>query len=387
MKDYIKQAKDEGLDWQTSLIDDLQTQLKILIVTAIIGGWAWSLVNAAVGKVIQEADEIEIVDLRERAKSSLLNFATVEYRRLSKATGDINLKLVDKVSAYEDKPTHRTAESLVTAMSQSGMSVDGVMEYGEMKGQWWTIEQPLGEFSKDYMKKVRSAFGDLAKSNAKDDYASNVSLRNISEMTVRYDRKQAEKAKLEKDGVKLVWISAHANCSERCQAAQGKLYSLDGSSGEIDGHKYRPLEDVTEVYTTTKAGKSYRNGIIYGFNCRHYLIPYNHGNKPLEVPADIVAKQREINETQRAMERQVRDLRELAVTTPVKSDSTEARKAAIKAYKEYKDYCREHKVAYYPSRVQVWSEQIASQTKERLERLENKYLEGKHKEKKEDKAV
>ena len=374
MKDYIKQAKDEGLDWQTSLIDDLQTQLKILIVTAILGGWAWSLVNAAVGKIIKEADEIEIVELRERAKSSLLNFATVEYRRLASATRGVNLSLVDKVSEYVDNPSQRTAESLVTAMSQSGMSVDGVMEYGEPKGQWWTIEQPLGEFSKDYLKKVRVAFGDLAKSDAKDDYSSNVSLRTISEMSVRYERKLEEKSKLEADGVNLVWISSHANCSKRCQDAQGKLYSLDGSSGDIEGHKYRPLEDVTEVFYTTKAGKTYRNGILYGFNCRHYLIPYDKGNKPVEVPADIVEEQREINDTQRAMERRVRNLRELAVTTPIKADSTKARKAAVKAYKEYKDYCRAHNVAYYPSRVQVWSEQIENQTAERLSFLHKKYF-------------
>lgn len=374
MRNYIKQAKDEGLDWQTSLIDDIQTQLKILIVTAILGGWAWSVVNVAVGKLIKEADDIEIPELRERTKSSLLNFATVEYRRLVTATRGVNLKLVNKVSDYVEKPTQRTAENLVTAMSQSGMNVDGMTAGIEPSGQWWTIEQPLGEFSKDYMKKVRSAFGDLAKSNAKDDYSSNVSLTNISEMSVRYERKLEEKSKLEADGVKLVWISAHANCSKRCQDAQGKLYSLDGSSGEIDGYKYRPLEDVTEVFYTTKAGKTYRNGIIYGFNCRHYLIPYNKGNKPIEVPVDIVAEQREINDTQRAMERRVRDLRELAVTTPIKSDSTKARKESVKAYKEYQDYCREHKVAYYPSRVQVWSEQIESQTAERLKKLEEKYL-------------
>lgn len=375
MRDYIKQAKDEGLDWQTSLIDDLQTQLKILIVTAILGGWAWPLVNAAVGKLIKEADDIEIPELRERTKSSLLNFATVEYRRLATATRGVNLKLVDKVSDYVEKPTQRTAESLVTAMSQSGMSVDGMTAGIEPSGQWWTIEQPLGEFSKDYMKKVRSAFGDLAKSDAKDSYSDRVSLRNISEMTVRWERKQAEQARLEAEGKDLVWISAHANCSKRCEPYQGKLYSMSGRSGEIDGYSFIPLKDVTDIeYTSEKTKKSYPNGIIKGYNCRHYLIPYNKGNKPIEVPADIVAQQREINNTQRAMERQVRDLRELAVTTPVKSDSTRARKAAVKAYKEYKDFCREHKVAYYPSRVQVWSEQIESQTAERLEKLEEKYL-------------
>lgn len=375
MRNYIKQAKDEGLDWQTSLIDDIQTQLKILIVTAILGGWAWSVVNVAVGKLIKEADDIEIPELRERTKSSLLNFATVEYRRLVTATRGVNLRLVNEVSAYVDKPTQRTAESLVNAMSQSGMNVDGIMEYGEPHGQWWTIEQPLGEFSKDYMKKVRSAFGDLAKSDAKDSYSDRVSLRNISEMTVRWERKQAEQARLEAEGKDLVWISAHANCSKRCEPYQGKLYSMSGRSGEIDGYSFIPLKDVTDIeYTSEKTKKSYPNGIIKGYNCRHYLIPYHAGNKPIEVPADIVAEQREINNTQRAMERRVRDLRELAVTTPIKSDSTRARKAAVKAYKEYKDFCREHKVAYYPSRVQVWSEQIESQTAERLEKLEEKYL-------------
>ena len=64
MRDYVKQAKDEGLDWQTSLIDDLQTQLKIIIVLAIMSGWTWAAVNAAVGEVIKEADEIEIPELR-----------------------------------------------------------------------------------------------------------------------------------------------------------------------------------------------------------------------------------------------------------------------------------------------------------------------------------
>ena len=152
------------------------------------------------------------------------------------------------------------------------------------------------------------------------------------------------------------------------------MYSLDGSSGKIDGYEYRPLKDVTEVYYTTKAGKTYRNGIIYGYNCRHYLIPYNKGNKPIEVPADIVEQQRKINNTQRAMERRVRELRELAATTPIKEDRIKARKEAVKSYKEYKDYCRDYNVAYYPSRVQVWSEQTENQTAERLSFLNRKYF-------------
>ncbi len=149
-------------------------------------------------------------------------------------------------------------------------------------------------------------------------------------------------------------ISAHANCSKRCEAAQGKLYSLDGTSGTIDGVSYRPLEEVTEVYVTTKSGKTYRNGIIYGFNCRHYLITYKEGTKPIEVSAETIEEQRRINNTQRAMEREVRYYRDKAVTEPTKEARKEARLQAKAAYSRYKEYSKRNKVAYYESRVSIW---------------------------------
>ena len=206
------------------------------------------------------------------------------------------------------------------------------------------------------MDKGRKAFDDLARSTAKDDYGSNVSLRNIAEMTVRYEHQVKQVDELRKRGVRLVWTSAHANCSKRCEPYQGRLWSLDGTYGEIDGYKYEPLENATEVYYTTKSGKTYRNGIIYGFNCRHRLIPYRDGNKPIEIHADIVAKEREINDTQRAMERQVRLLRDRAVTAPTASERGQAKRAAAAMYKRYIAYSKKNNVAYYPSRVQVWIE-------------------------------
>ena len=339
MQRYIKQAKDEGLDWQTSLIMDMQTSIKALLSTAVLLGWSWATINSRLGKILEDADEIEIEELKERAKSSLLIFATVAYRQLLNSLKGVDINIYQSVARYDKSPTQANQKTLTADLSGRGA---------------WTIEQPLQEFSQDYMKKVRSAFSDLAKSSAKDDYSSNVSLRNISEMSVRWERKQAEQSRLEEEGEDLVWISAHANCSKRCQPYQGKLYSMSGRSGKIDGHAFRPLSVATDVEYTTKSGKTYKNGCISGYNCRHYLIPYRKGNNPIEVPADVVAKQREINTTQRAMERKVRDLRDLAVTLPDKTDRAKARKSAVKAYAEYKDYCRKNEVAYYPSRVAIW---------------------------------
>ena len=343
MKRYIKQARGEGLDWQTALIEDAQTDIKALLSRAILLGWTWAAVNAAVRRIIAQTDDLESAELKQRAKASLLIFATVQWRTLKTGLADTDLSVLPKVAAAVKKPSKSAFSRLESELQASG-------------SKWWNTATPLDEWSKTYMDKVHKVFDDLAKSTAKDDYGSNVSLRNIAEMTVRYEHQVKGVNDLKARGERLVWTSAHANCSKRCEPYQGRLYSLDGTSGEIDGHKYEPLENATEVYYTTKSGKTYRNGIIYGFNCRHRLIPYRDGNKPIEVPANIVAKQRRINDTQRAMERQVSLLRDRAVTAPTASERGQAKRAAAAMYKRYIAYSKKNNVAYYPSRVQVWTE-------------------------------
>ena len=342
MKRYIKQARGEGLDWQTALVEDAQTDIKALLSRAILLGWTWAAVNAAVQNIVAQTDDIEIEELRKRARVSLLIFATVQWRTLKTRLRDVDLSVLPQVSNAVENPSKRANARLERTL--------------EATGKWWNTATPLDEWSKTYMDKVRKAFDDLAKSTAKDDYGSNVSLRNIAEMTVRYEHQVKQVDELRARGVRLVWTSAHANCSKRCEPYQGRLWSLDGTYGEIDGHKFEPLENATEVYYTTKSGKTYRNGIIYGFNCRHRLIPYRDGNKPMEVPANIVAKQRRINDAQRAMERQVRLLRDRAVTAPTASERGQAKRAAAAMYNRYIAYSKKNNVAYYPSRVQVWTE-------------------------------
>lgn len=342
MKRYIKQARGEGLDWQTALVEDAQTDIKALLSRAILLGWTWAAVNAAVQKIVAQTDDLESAELKQRAKASLLIFATVQWRTLKTRLNDVDLSVLPQVSNAVENPSKRANARLERTL--------------ETTGKWWNTATPLDEWSKTYMDKVRKAFDDLAQSTAKDDYGSNVSLRNIAEMTVRYEHQVKQVDELRARGVRLVWTSAHANCSKRCEPYQGRPWSLDGTYGEIDGYKYEPLENATEVYYTTKSGKRYRNGIIYGFNCRHRLIPYKDGNKPIEIPADIVAKEREINDTQRAMERQVRLLRDRAVTAPTASERGQAKRAAAAMYKRYIAYSKKNNVAYYPSRVQVWIE-------------------------------
>ena len=149
--------------------------------------------------------------------------------------------------------------------------------------------------------------------------------------------------------------STHADCSKRCAPWQGRVYSLDGTRGRTDdGRVYVPLEEATEIYSITKAGKRWRNGLL-GFNCRHFLVEYKTGYYFPEPNAAEEKKEYMITETQRRLERNVRDWRTVAVENKgVNHDRyVEARAKAIEWNKRYIEYSRKNKRAYYPSRTKI----------------------------------
>lgn len=333
MKKYIEDARNAKLDWQTLLIQDTETDIKAIIRNAVLLGSSWAVVNRQIERRVQKTfDEIEIEELKERARISLIAFATIIYRQLTARTASINLKILPQVVKYQE-----------TGSAPSVL----------MSAEYRPLAVPLDEWTGEYMKKVNSAFTELINSTAKDEYSARVSLRNISEMTVRYEAKQAEIQSLIDGGEDLVWISTHANCSKRCEPFQGKLYSMSGRSGRIDGIEYRPLSVATDVYYTTKSGKTYKNGCISGFNCRHKLIPYRKGNKPIEVSAKVIARERKINDTQRRMETAIRHERENALLAVDPKLRTQARKKAAEMNKQYRKYCLDNKVPYYPQRLKI----------------------------------
>ena len=132
---------------------------------------------------------------------------------------------------------------------------------------------PLGKYYKDvWEENVLPTLDKIAQSKALDpnDLTGRNSLRNLAEMEVRYTDHLDSIDDLKSRGVKLVIASTHADCSKRCLRWQGRIYSLDGTYGEINGKKYIPLEVATNIYYTTKAGRVYKNGLL-GFNCRHRL--------------------------------------------------------------------------------------------------------------------
>ena len=130
---------------------------------------------------------------------------------------------------------------------------------------------------------------------------------------------------------------------------------MDGTTGYTDdGRYYQPLENATDIFYQTKAGRIYKNGLL-GFNCRHKLYEYKSGMAIPTVSREVQRREYAITQRQRVMEREVISARELALCFK-DVDFQFYRKwksIAQKRYAEYRQYSKDNGRAYYPDRVKI----------------------------------
>lgn len=344
----------DPLNEQASVLVDAQTDIKTAIKQNVLSGKGREAVKAQVKKIIDRAiARIRSPTLQNDARVSLMQFADRAYSQFVADTRSIAPALMPAVivlmRAITEQEKYVEMYIPSTATEKSAAVRLGYTAYN--KGI------PLQEFQKTYIDRVNLALDNLAKENALDpnDFTGRNSLRNLAEMQVRYERHQEEIAGFKAKRTKLVVCSVHADCSDRCSHWQGLVYSLDGTSGTTeDGKKYQPLENATDIFYTTKAGRTYKNGLL-GFNCRHKLFEYTAG---MVIPSVSETEQRReyaITRKQREMEREVIRCREEALIdkdTNV-SEYRKWKKRAEAAFDRYKRFCKEHDRAYYPDRVKI----------------------------------
>lgn len=207
----------------------------------------------------------------------------------------------------------------------------------------------------DYTKQVRQAMDELA--NQKIGVGKG-SLRNSAEIKVRYEVINDDLRKLKDKGTKFVISSSHANASERCSWWQGKIFELDidiatremgqygGTKpkqtikGYIDGKPYYSLKEACE------------NGFL-SYNCQHRLIAYYKGIHIQEYDLLKVEKKRNISQTQRGMERQIRNLRTRLVLATDEQEEKVVRKKLKSWKKKYATFCETNNVPRYDWRTKI----------------------------------
>ena len=343
----------ESLNKQVGIIQDAQTEIKTLTLNCVLRRLDYGTTNKKVTALINKSiNELESEDLKNNAKQTLTNYASRVYLEWVKifGTATLGIALINVFSAKGIK-TPISVQTTLQSLPQD------LPDYTYNRGV------ALGIEPKAYEKQIN----EVLDSYAKEDYSERYSLRASAERQLRAEWQDKQLQDLYASGIKFVWIDSHSNCSERCQAWQGKLYSLDGTSGSIDGIPYQPLTNATDRYETTKAGKTYKNGTLTGFNCRHKAIPYRKGFKPETIPSEVINRQREIEQKQRELERNCRKYEARTLGYKELKDNPNAKTNKFintKLYKhnkelmdkwknEYISFCKDNNVPIYYSRLKV----------------------------------
>lgn len=256
----MKIANDR-LNPQVLVLEDAETEIRKTVIDGFFRREFKEVTARKIKKIIEKAvAKIKIPSLKETARRSLTTFADKQHDTLRAGLGG-SVEIVAAVIALRGSPAarqKRTEEFVADLLKKNrNMPVPRGL-------------QP-DHYVKTVIERMDAVFNELVKQAALDpeDVSGRNSLRNKAEMEVRYQRHKDELADMKAKGG--LWIcSVHADCSDRCAPYQGRVYSMDGTSGRTeDGREYVPLEYATQNPRdryTTKAGRTYQNG-LFGFNC------------------------------------------------------------------------------------------------------------------------
>ena len=330
-------------------------------------------ITAEINEFVEAFDDTETEQaIAEKYRQELTAFADEAYDRAVKMVGNMTPYMFAQALV---KP------ALLTKAQRDNLGRLTGMEIGFTEDAAHRLVQALPHFTEDgarratagntYYKEIHKSVTEQMvdytefKQAAKRPYLLNVNQRNIVEMGIRFAKYQEQKRQLIADGVRLVYVPPHANCSKRCQPYQGRLYSLDGTRGAIDGRQFIPIEEVAEKKTVQgkrDPSRTYAAG-LFAYNCRHTMQAYEDGMKFEVIPNKVIEKQREIETTQREMEREIRALREkhalyMEVCKTSRNKSLEAERIKVwhqiaEKRKAYRAFCEHHKIPRYDDRLKI----------------------------------
>lgn len=231
-----------------------------------------------------------------------------------------------------------------------------------------------------YQKQLRNEIKILSATQAEvseiiNSKPNKMTLRNKAEMTIRYEANLEDIKRFQEKNIDLVWTSSHVDCSKRCEPYQGKLWSISGKNAgkTIDGNKVGNLNEALQ------GSKKDGNGIINGYNCRHYLIEYTKGSKPpIDYDRASIKKEREINNKQRLYERNIRQLKLQERLARKQGDKDVAKKINEKwklLEKKYKSFSLKSGRAFYEWRTRIMRNETLQSNKWGDEEYRKVYIE------------
>lgn len=350
----------DRLSPQALTLEEAQNRIREAVKDAYFKIDKTALTERVNGIIAAALKRITIPSLREAARRSLIEYYRRQVREVQRIGRDRVLILIALMVLAKKRVKSAAGDSATSAYTQ-GMNETTARRIvserlGEDVAKLYGV--PLQKYSEDYFREnVKPTLERMAEAEALDPdsveyWDRRSTLRNRAEREVRYQGHIDNIEGLRARGVKLVIISAHADCSARCRPFQGRVFSLDGTSGRTpDGRAFEPIENATDIYTPN--GK-WKNG-LFGFNCRHYAVEYKDGYRFPMPSAKVERKEYAITVKQRRFEREVREWAAKAeMYKGVSRDEYQkARDKAKEWNRRYIDFSRKNDRAYYPSRTRL----------------------------------
>ena len=346
-----------------ALVNEVESKMKKVIVDDITRGIPFSYTQNTLDELIKEFEANIPEEYIERANMvKALQFSKKVFyndymnnihKPFLKAKKEIEKVLGIRID---------TPMELLGAMMMNLKKLDIKQVYDVTEGSTMSFTKGT-PYIADYYQQVTKAVNEMVEQSiiepispkAKRGGENALSLRSLVEMSIRQDFHANQMENYKQEQVELVAISTHADCSERCQPYQGKVFSLNKKYGTINGQQYEPIENATEIFVKTKNGRTWKNG-LFGFNCRHRMIKYVEGElPPMDYSKDEIAKERDISNKQRGYERLIYKERLKSVLYSGLDDerASNARKHATELMGEYKAYSEQNNHAYYPARCSI----------------------------------
>lgn len=371
-------AKKNLPDWDEYASQELKTRIKLICFDQAMKRAPYEktaeIVNRYIAEFTAEFDETEEQKaIAERYRAELIEYAREAWQMATAmmdkfktpymlAQALVNPQILTKVQRDN---LNRFVGAQFTIPDQAAEKLaKSLPEYTEGGARWATAGNT---YYHDIHKEAKSLMRDYEdfKAAAERPYLLNVNQRNIVEMGIRFAKYQEQKKKLISDGVRIVYVPPHANCSKRCQPYQGACYSLTGQPERFDRGTARPIEDVADNVTVRgkkDPSRVYAAG-LFAYNCRHTMEPYEDGQNIEIIPDDVIEHQRKIETEQRAMEREIRAmaekhqlyraLMEQSQNQNLKSDVQALRRNWLAKRAEYRTFCAKNRIPRYDDRLKV----------------------------------
>lgn len=369
---YVRQKQPN--QWVAVAVSDLKVQIKAYILDKYLDKIPkpriFDAIRREIGYLIKELEEDGKGDSAESYREELEEFAEEAYEQTRRMVGSktayaLALALTNPVTLTE-KQKQEIAQNASVTMYVPPEQVARLAPRHDLGRTAYSSATAADKYYREVHKETKQLLANFTELTEGKQYLIRVNPRSISEMNVRFQAYQAQKQKLISEGVKLVYVPPHSNCSKRCQPYQSRVYSLDGTSGSIDGLRYIPIEDAAENVTrqgVRDKSRTYYNG-LFSYNCRHRMRPYHEGQFLEVIPKDVIETTRKIEQRQREMEREIRTLKEQRLYYRViKKKLNKAQQGVMQTEingltdkikektKAYESYSARNHVPYNPTRL------------------------------------